>query len=82
MTEKKSTLTKPDEGLKLISLRLPKDMIEELEKMMKRTDKMLKFNGNKTKSETTLSDMLRFTISRGIQVLRQEIDDAKQSDRT
>ena len=82
MTEKKSTPAKPDEGLKLISLRLPKDMIEELEKMMKRTDKMLKFNGNKTKSETTLSDMLRFTISRGIQVLRQEIDDAKQSDRT
>ena len=79
MTDKKE---KTDDGLQLISLRINQEMIDEIEKMVKKADRWLTANGNKTKSETTFSDVIRMAIGRGIQVLRQEIDDNKQSDRT
>jgi len=76
MTDKKQ-----DEGLQLISLRINQEMIDEIEKMIKRVDRHLKTNGNKNKSETTFSDVLRMCLGRGIQVLRQEIDDTKQTEK-
>jgi hypothetical protein len=77
VTEKKES----DESLRLMSLRLPNDMIDEMEKMIKKADRFLKANGNKTKSETTLSDVIRLVIGRGIQVLRQEMDDEDQKNK-
>ena len=75
MTDKKE---KSDDGLKLISLRINQETINEIEKMIKRVDKHLKVNGNKNKSDITFSDVIRMCVDRGIQVLRQEIDDTKQ----
>jgi len=77
MTEKKEK----GEGLQLISLRVNQDIIDEIEKMVKKVDRHLRVNGNKTKSDITFSDVIRMCVDRGIQVLRQEIDDTKQSDR-
>lgn len=78
MTEKKEK----GEGLQLISLRVNQDIIDEIEKMVKKVDRHLRVNGNKTKSDITFSDVIRMCVDRGIQVLRQEIDDTKQNDRT
>ena len=77
MTEKKEK----GEGLQLISLRVNQDIIDEIEKIVKKVDRHLRVNGNKTKSDITFSDVIRMCVDRGIQVLRQEIDDTKQSDR-